>query len=204
MARKILYVYVFGAKNNVSSFIWREKSLVALRDKRTMYPSGYRCRVFTPRGSGVYISCCRYAMVRFKEERLRRARSLCFVHETTTYRSVGLQIPKTRTSLRVEQVEAWGAAPFFSFRRFTRAFFRNCNVKIGRRPPASKIAARALSLKKFLARAARSALDLYIYQAGIFSTTLNKNGPLFPSPHTSPHSAPFPHLYVFKFSNFRM
>ena len=62
------------------------------------------------------------------------------------------------------------------------------------RPPASKIAARA----------ARSALDLYIYQAGIFSTTLNKNGPLFPSPHTSPHSAPFPHLYVFKFSNFRM
>ena len=34
----------------------------------------------------------------------------------------------------------------------TPRFFRNCNVKIGRRPPASKIAARA----------ARSALDLYI------------------------------------------
>ena len=31
----------------------------------------------------------------------------------------------------------------FFFRRFTRPFFRNCNVKIGRRPPASKIAARA-------------------------------------------------------------
>ena len=40
----------------------------------------------------------------------------------------------------------------------TPRFFRNCNVKIGRRPPASKIAARA----------ARSALDLYIYQAIIF------------------------------------
>ena len=40
----------------------------------------------------------------------------------------------------------------------TPRFYRNCNVKIGRRPPASKIAARA----------ARSALDLYIYQAIIF------------------------------------
>ena len=73
----------------------------------------------------------------------------------------------------------------------TPRFFRNCNVKIGRRPPASKIAARA----------ARSALDLYIYQAIIFWKTLNKNGPLFPS---FPHGAPSAHLCVFKFSNFRV